>query len=40
MKEFKKMKSIKIKLIKQVIFAKDFSKSYYQKKFNLLMYKL
>ncbi len=29
MREIKKKKSIKIKLIKQVIFVKDFFKSYY-----------
>ena len=36
MKELKKKKLIKIKLTKQVIFAKDFFKSHYQKKYNIL----
>ncbi len=29
MREIKKKKAIKIKLVKQVIFVKDFHKSYY-----------
>ncbi len=37
MKELKKKKSIKIKLIKQVIFVKDLFKPYYQKKSDILM---
>ncbi len=40
MKELKKKKSIKIKSIKQVIFAKDLFKSYYQKKLDILINQL
>ncbi len=40
MREIKKKKFIKLKSTKQVIFAKDFSKSYYQKKPNILMNQL
>ncbi len=40
MREIKKKKFIKLKLIKQVIFAKDLFKSHYQKKRDILMNQL
>ncbi len=40
MREIKKKKFIKLKLTKQVIFAEDVLKFYYQKKFNIFMNKL
>ncbi len=40
MREIKEKKFIKLKSTKQIIFAKNVLKSYYQKKFNIFMNQL